>query len=185
MTTKNDLQSTKSLSNCVCPYRRASNRGEREPHRPPLFRVTFTLLNLVDVILFGSFSFLSTSFLPSLVANIIAIPLEKSSSAQTYSLQVAQRYASPCSPYRYTSPTKDFCPYIRDVNCFHYSLEAFVTRFIYGWVIHAGFSFISAFPVLVIRKPSKLFSVLLKDVNHLKFGAFLASMAVLYRVSSF
>ena len=173
--------------------------------------------------------------MPSLVANIIAIPLEKSSRAQTYSLHVAnvasetlynmavsrgviRPVAHACviimavtlaalfrwyrttqrtksvqfklltaligDQERYTSPsaTKDFCPHIGNETCFQYSLKALVTKFIYGWIVHAGFSVVSAFPLLV-RRPSKL-SVLLQDVNNVKFGSFLASMTAIYRVNN-
>jgi hypothetical protein len=55
------------------------------------------------------------------------------------------------------------------------------SRFLYGWIIHTGYNFVSAFPLL-IRNPSKI-SILLKDVDNLKFGAFLASITAIYRVS--
>ena len=200
--------------------------------------------------LLGCFSYLSVGFLPSLVANLIAIQLEKSDRIQSYSLHVANAV---CFNYiqfvdkwinifwlqatetlynilvsrgilrpvahgkilllsmtlavlfrwfRTTQQTKSFqfrllstligeeersgnnptttdhhlCPHLYE-NCCQYLVRTFVTRFVCGWAIHA---FLSALPVLV-RNPSTI-PTLLSDGNHLRFGAFLASMAASYRV---
>jgi len=55
-------------------------------------------------------------------------------------------------------------------------------KFVYGWGLHASLSLIMSLSK-VIRKPSKLLTLLLSNSQHVKFGAFLASMAGIYRVS--
>jgi len=54
-------------------------------------------------------------------------------------------------------------------------------KFVYGWGLHASLSLVMSLSK-IIRKPSKLLT-LLSNSQHVKFGAFLASMAGIYRVS--
>ena len=61
-----------------------------------------------------------------------------------------------------------------------YPAQVLVQRFLYGWGIHTCLSLVLSVPMLV-RKPSRLFS-LLKQGKHVRFGAFLASLATIYRV---
>ena len=55
-------------------------------------------------------------------------------------------------------------------------------KFIYGWGLHASLSLVMSLSK-IMRKPSKLLTLLLNP-QHVKFGAFLASMAGIYRVST-
>jgi len=59
--------------------------------------------------------------------------------------------------------------------------KALIMKFVYGWGLHASLSMVMSLSK-IIRKPSKLLT-LLSNSQHVKFGAFLASMAGIYRVS--
>ncbi|XP_046440103.1 transmembrane protein 135-like [Daphnia pulex] len=64
-------------------------------------------------------------------------------------------------------------------GCLQNSFQVLFKRFLCGWGLHASVSAILSFP-LIMRKPSNLL-LLLKGMKHVRFGAFIASLATIYQ----
>ncbi|XP_057373857.1 transmembrane protein 135-like [Daphnia carinata] len=69
------------------------------------------------------------------------------------------------------------CPHSN--GCIQNCFQILVKRFLCGWGLHACGSLLLSFPLL-LRKPSNLL-VLLRGMKHVRFGAFLASLATAYQ----
>lgn len=63
---------------------------------------------------------------------------------------------------------------------YYYVIQAFFKTFLISWGLHSSVATLLSLPSL-LRKPANLW-ILLRNERHLRFGAFLASLATISKV---